>query len=47
MNYCPFGSMHDANPGTREHLVPKKGKKIKDKALEICNDSLEVPEPLV
>jgi serine/threonine protein kinase len=39
--------MHDANPSTPEHLLPKKGKKNKDLSLEIYNDGLEVPEPLV
>lgn len=47
MNYCPFGSMHSANPATPERLGPRKGKKTKDKPLDIYNDGLEVPESLV
>ena len=44
MNYCPFGSMHGANPATPEILNLRKGRKIKD---EIYNDGREIPEPLV
>lgn len=47
MNYCPFGSMHSANPATPERLGPRKGKKTKETPLEIYNDGLEVPESLV
>jgi len=47
MNYCPLGSMHSANPGRHERLVPKKARKAKDESQEIYNDGKDIAEPLV
>lgn len=47
MNYCPFGSMHKANPGAQERPAPRKTKKTTEKAPEIYDDGREVPEPLL
>lgn len=47
MNYCPFGSMHRANPGPQDRPAPRKTKKTTEQPPEIYDDGREVPEPLV
>jgi serine/threonine protein kinase len=47
MNYCPFGSMHKANPGLQERPAARKGKKANNKPLDINDDGRELPESLI
>jgi serine/threonine protein kinase len=47
MNYCPHGSMHNANPRAPDLPAPKKGKKAQKQPLEIYKDGRDIPEPLV
>ena len=47
MNYCPFGSMHKANPKAQDRPAPRKTKKTTENVPEIYDDGREIPEPLV